>query len=112
MSNKWKNIVCKKISADTEGDNSWHVYCENHPVMNFPNNCLLSISPSQFWAISEQYPDLIKHLQQQVRLMGQFGLNDGVPWLSDTDHASTYIFLISEQYPDLVAYLQLKNGWR
>ena len=32
-------------------------------------------------AISEQYPDLIKHLQQQFRLMAQLCLNGGVSWL-------------------------------
>ena len=38
-------------------------------------NGLSDISPSQFGAISEQYPDSVKNLQQQVRVMGQFGLN-------------------------------------
>ena len=60
-------------------DNSWHFYCENHPLMNLENSRLSNISPSQFWAISEQYADLVKHLQQQVRLIRQFGFNGGVP---------------------------------
>ena len=50
--------------------------------MNLANSCLPDISPLQFWTISEQYPDLIKHLKQQVGLKwGQFGLNGGVRWL-------------------------------
>ena len=38
------------------------------------NSCISNISPSQFWATSEQYPDLVKHLQQQVRLTGNLVL--------------------------------------
>ena len=30
--NEWKNIVYKTISEYK--DNSWHIYCENHPLMN------------------------------------------------------------------------------
>ena len=57
--------------------------------MNLAKSCLSDISPSQFWVISEPYPDLVKNLQEQVRLMGQFDrLNDRVPWLSNTDGAS------------------------
>ena len=59
--------------------------------MNLANGCLSNISPSQFWAISEQHPDLVKHLQQQVRIMGQFSLNGGVPWISNTDGAHCFI---------------------
>ena len=59
--------------------------------MNLAISCLSNIYPSQFRAISEQYPDLVKHLQQQVSLMGQFGPNGGVPWLSDTDGALCFI---------------------
>ena len=69
--------MCKTISE--YGDNSCHIYCKNHSLMNLANSCLSNISPSQFWAVSEQYHDLVKHLQQRVRLMRQFGLNDGVP---------------------------------
>ena len=56
--------------------------------MNSANSCLSNIS---IYARSEQYPDLVKHLQQQVRLMVQFGLNGGVPWLSNTDGALCFI---------------------
>ena len=33
----------------------------------------------------------MKHLQQQVRLIAQFGLDGGVPWLSNTDGALYFI---------------------
>ena len=65
---EWKNIVYKKISEHE--DSSWHIYCENDPLMKLANSCLSNISPTQFWAISEQYPDLVKHLQQQLDSWG------------------------------------------
>ena len=60
-----ENIVYKTIPEYIE-TYSWHSYSENHPLMNLANNYLSDISPSQFWAASEQYPDLVKHLQQQT----------------------------------------------
>ena len=30
--NEWKNIVYQNISGYE--DNSWHICCKNHPVMN------------------------------------------------------------------------------
>ena len=35
--------------------------------------------------VSEQHPDLVSRLHIQTRLMGNFGLNGGIPWLCNTD---------------------------
>ena len=67
------------------------IYCKNHSLMNLANSYFSNISPLQFWTISEQYPDLVKHLQKQVKLMGQFSVNGGVPWPSNTDGALCFI---------------------
>ena len=40
-----------------------------------------------FWAIADTYPDLVARRHVQVRLMGNFGLNGGIPWLAETDVA-------------------------
>ena len=40
----------------------------------------------------DQYPDLVRHLDAQVRLVGNLRLNSGVPWLSDTDGRKCSIF--------------------
>ena len=85
-------------------NNSWHIYCENHPLMNLANSYLSNISPSQLWTIYEQYPDLAKHLQQHVRLMGQLGLNNGVPWLSNANGA---LLLSANRKPRTSTILQL-----
>ena len=53
--------------------------------------CIDNIPPQQFWSLTDQYPDLVRHLQVQVRLMGNLGLNAVVPWLSDTDGQKCFI---------------------
>ena len=47
-----------------------------------------NISPYQFWSIAYRYPDLLRCLHVQIRLMANFGLNGGVPWLTNTDGES------------------------
>ena len=44
--------------------------------------CLENISPDQFWSIADLYPDLVRHHQVQMRLMGNFGFNGGASWLT------------------------------
>ena len=53
--------------------------------MRVAQTCLENISPYQFWSIADHYPDLVSRLHVQIRLMGNFGLNGGVPWLTNTD---------------------------
>ena len=62
-------------------------------------NCLATVSPWQFWSISELCPDLVKDLHQQVRLMGNFGLNGRVPWLTNT--YGTLCFICKSEVEDL-----------
>ena len=55
--------------------------------MRVAQTCLENISPYQFcsWSIADRYPDLVSRLHVQIRLMGNLGLNGGVPWLTNTD---------------------------
>ena len=53
--------------------------------MRVAQTCLENISLYQFWSIADHYPDLVSCLHVHVRLMGNFGLNGGVPWLKNTD---------------------------
>ena len=53
--------------------------------MRVAQACLENISPYQFWSIADRYPDLVSRLHVQIRLMGNFGSNGGVPWLTNTD---------------------------
>ena len=43
------------------------------------------VETHQFWSIAVRYPELVSRLYVQIRFMGNFGLNGGVPWLTNTD---------------------------
>ena len=73
----WKTIVKTKILEKEAND--WFRFCSDHPSMRVAQTCLESISPYQFWSIADHYPDLVSRLHVQIRLMGNFGLNGGVP---------------------------------
>ena len=45
---------------------------------------LENMPPDTFWLISNKFPDLVKHLHQQVHLIANYGLTGGVPWLCQT----------------------------
>ena len=45
----------------------------------------------QFWSINEQHPDSVSCLHIQTRLMGNFSLNGGIPWLCNTDGAICFL---------------------
>ena len=48
--------------------------------MHITQACLKNVTPYQFWCLADNYPDLVSRMHIQVRLTGNFGLNDGVPW--------------------------------
>ena len=79
----WKAIVKTKI-LEKEADD-WFRFCSDHPSMRVAQTCLENISPYQLWSIADHYPDLVSRLHVQIRLMGNFGLNGGVPWLTNID---------------------------
>ena len=61
--------------------------CSTYAVATIDN-----IRPQQFWSLTDQDPDLVRHLRVQVRLMGNLGLNAGGPWLSDTYCLKCFIY--------------------
>ena len=86
---EWKSIVYHEMRNSEM--NKWTEYCVSHPNLHVAKACIDNIPPQQFWSLTDQYPDLVRHLQVQVRLMGNLGLNAGVPWLSDTDGQKCFI---------------------
>ena len=38
-----------------------------------------------YTTIADLYPDLVRHLHVQIRLIRNFGINGGVLWLTNTD---------------------------
>ena len=70
---------------------AWNDFVYGHPNMRIAQACLENVSQHKFWSISEQHPDLVSRLHIQTRLMGNFGLNGGIPWLCNTDGAICFI---------------------
>ena len=66
-------------------DYAWADYCVNHPSMRIPQACLNNVTPYQFWCFADNYPDLVGRMHIPMTLMGNFGLNCGVPWLAGTN---------------------------
>ena len=81
----WKTIVKTKI-FEKEADDDWFRFCSDHPCMRVAEVYLENISPHVFWSIASRYPDLLCRLYVQIRLMGNFGLDGGVPWLTNIDN--------------------------
>ena len=79
----WKTIVKAEI-LEKEADD-WFRFCSDNPSMRVAQTCLENISACQFWSIADRYPGLVSRLHVQIRLMGNFGLNGSVPWLTNTD---------------------------
>ena len=78
----WKNLVKERIILFEK--NRWSDHCLNHPNLEISRLFLENMPPDTFWSISHKFPDLVKHLHQQVRLIANYGLNGGVPWLRGT----------------------------
>ena len=81
----WKNLVKERIILFEK--NRWSDHCLNHPNMEISWLFLENMPPDTFWSISNKFPDLVKHLHQQVRLIANHSLNGGVPWLRRTNSA-------------------------
>ena len=79
----WKTIV--KTTILEKEVNNWYLFYIHHPRMRVAQACLENISPDQFWSIADLYPDLVMHLHVQIRLIGNFGINGRVPWVTNTD---------------------------
>ena len=86
---EWKSIVYHEVRNSEM--NKWTEYCVSHPNLHVAKACIDNIPPQHIWSLTNQYPNLVRHLHVQVRLMGNFGLNTGVPWLSDMDGQKCFI---------------------
>ena len=90
----WKVIVRTKIR---EKENTiWQAFCTHHSAMQIAQVCLENVSPHQFWSITNNFLDLVSRLHVQIRLMGNCGLNSGIPRLSNTDGVHCFPFLQGE----------------
>ena len=70
---------------------AWHSYCDTHPEVQIASSGLANVTPFHFWSLANYFPDLVSRLHVQVRLMGQFGLSGGIPWLRNSDGAFCFV---------------------
>ena len=84
----WKIVAKFKINKYEE--NAWNKYTLSHPNLQIARACLENIPSPIFWASADTYLDLVSHRHVQVRLIGNFGLNGGIPWLLETDGARCF----------------------
>ena len=59
--------------------------------MQIASSCLANVTLFHFWSLADHFPDLVSRLHVEVRLMGQFGLSGGIPWLRDSDGAFCFV---------------------
>ena len=85
----WKKLVKAKVRENEE--RIWARYCLDHPSFQLPKICLDNVNPHRFWSLAKNYPDLVSRLHTQTRLMCNFGLNAGVPWLIGKSGDSCFI---------------------
>ena len=86
----WKKLIERKsCTAESE---KWHMFCAGHPKFGQAGVAFTHISSYQYWSITLDYPDLVKYIHLQMRIIGHFGLNGGVPWLEGTSGCVCYIF--------------------
>ena len=89
----WKFLVKEHIICFER--NKWSDCCLNHPNNEISRLFLENTPPDTFWSISYKFPNLVKHLHQQVRLIANYNSNVGVPWLCGTNGA-LYFFCKDE----------------
>ena len=73
----WKNLIKRKIRAAESEE--WHMFCAGHPKFGLAGAAFTHISSYQYLSLTSDYLDLVKHFHLQMHIMGNFGLNGGVP---------------------------------
>ena len=66
-------------------------YCVNHPSVHIAQACLKNVTSYRFLCLADNYPDLVTCMHIQIRLVGNFGLNCGIPWFAGTNGSLSLI---------------------
>ena len=76
---EWKCTLKNRIN--TYENCLWETYLESHLHLSLLHQTFSEISRTVYWTIISLYPDLVPKLNIQLRLMVNFGLPSGLPWL-------------------------------
>ena len=69
----------------------WSDFCLKHPDFKQAYDCLDNVPPDHFSSLANHYSDLVSQLHVQVRIMGNFCLNGGIPRLTNTEGATCFV---------------------
>ena len=79
---KWKQIV---NSGTFKHERAYFLtVSEEKPFVKLTLTALANYSPSNFWSLTWNNPDLVPKIRTQIRLLVNVGLRGGVPWLQGT----------------------------
>ena len=85
----WKATVRRKVCENQ--NEAWSDFCLEQPNLKEAYDCLNNAPTLPFLVFSRSLPDLVRRLHVQVRIMGNFGLNGGIPWLTNTEGATCFV---------------------
>ena len=87
----WKTTVRRKVRENQ--NEVWSDFCLKHPDLKQAYEYLNNVPPNHFWSLANHYPDLVSRLHVQVRIIGNFGLNGGIPWLTKAPVKRSQLFI-------------------
>ena len=79
---KWKQIVNSRTFKHERA--YFLAVSEEKPVVKLTLTVFANYSPSNFWSLTWNNPDLVPKIRTQIRLLVNVGLRGGVPWLQGT----------------------------
>ena len=59
----------------------WTEFAISHESVSKNVSAFAEVTFETFWSITSEYPDLVPKRNLQLRLMGNLGLQSGIPWL-------------------------------
>ena len=77
--NEWKETVKKCIKS--KENVYWTEFAILHESVSKNVSAFAEVTFETFWSITSEYPDLVLKRNLQLRLMGNLGLQSGIPWL-------------------------------
>ena len=79
---KWKQIVNSRTFKHERA--YFLTVSEEKPVVKLTLTAFANYSPSNFWSLTWNNPDLVPKIRTQMRLLVNAGLRGSVPWLQGT----------------------------
>ena len=76
---EWKQTV--KNCIQNKENEDWTDFAISHESITKNVPAVAEITFETFWLITSEYPDLVPKRNLQLQLMGNLGLQSGIPWL-------------------------------